>query len=61
MTLYRKSVALSRERIAAFKEDPVLAAFYEDVCRLQSRIRGPQEREALIELYEMGEISWRPK
>lgn len=61
MALYRKSVALSRERIAAFKEDPVLAAFYEDVCRLQSRIRGPQEREALIELYEMGEISWHPK
>lgn len=61
LKLHRASVALSKERIIALKADPTLSAFYEDICRLQSRLRGPEERAALIELYEKGEIRWRPK
>lgn len=61
MELHRSSVALSKERIAAFKTNPDLSAFYENICDLQSRLRGPEERDALIELFEMGEIRWRPK
>jgi hypothetical protein len=60
MMLHRQSVAVTRERIAAFKADPASLYFYEEICRLQSRLRGADRREALIELYEMGEISWRP-
>lgn len=61
MDLHRASVALTKERIAAFKTNPDLAAFYNDICKLQARLRGPEERDALIELFEMGEIKWRPK
>ncbi len=61
MALHHESVALVQERIVAFKADPDLAAFYRDVCRLQTRLRGPEARDALIELYEAGEIRWRPK
>lgn len=59
--LHRASVALSKKRIAEFKTDPDLAKFYEEICRLQARLRGPEERQALIDLYDAGEISWRPK
>jgi hypothetical protein len=61
MDLHRRSVSISKERIAAFKTDPQLREFYDQVCRLQGRIRGPDERSAIIELYEKGEIQWRPK
>lgn len=61
MALHHQSVAVTRDRIAAFRADPDFMHFYEDICRLQSRLRGPDRRAALIELYEMGEITWRPK
>lgn len=61
MDLHRASVALTKERIKAFKMNPNLGPFYKEICRLQSRLRGPEERDAMIELYEKGEINWRPK
>lgn len=61
LELHRASVARSKERIAAFKTNADLGAFYQEICRLQTRLRGPQERDALIELFNMGEIKWRPK
>ena len=48
MDLHRASVALSKERIAAFKTNPDLGAFYKEICRLQARLRGPEERDALM-------------
>lgn len=58
--LHQTSVEISKNKIAAFKSDPVLADFYEKICRLQHRLRSDERRQALIELYELGEISWRP-
>lgn len=61
MALHRQSVAVTREKIARFKTNRHSLHFYEEICRLQARLRTPERRDALIELYEMGEISWRPK
>ncbi len=58
--LHLAAVAASQARIAAFKTDPVYAEFYASICRLQSRIRGPERRQALMELYQQGEIRWNP-
>lgn len=59
--LHKAAVAVFKERIAAFKADPIHRDFYEKICRLQKRLRSDEKRQALIELYDLGEISWRPK